>query len=262
MRNLFIFIVILFSALGGLSQTLKTVTALRIDQSPKIDGILNDSCWLSAETAADFIQNQLRPGEPSQQKSEVRIAYDDVAIYIGALLYDTSPDSILHELSTRDNEANADLFGVLFDTYNDDINAFGFFVTAAGTQIDARYSSEGQDFNWNAVWQSSVKYNEKGWVIEMKIPFSAVRFSARDEQTWGFNIIRKIRRYREMSFWNPVDPKIDAFVKQFGDLQGLKNLKPPPRLSLTPYVAGSFNHYPYKIIHPTVSAGDWILNMV
>ncbi len=246
MKKLFVFILFVLVLDNGFSQTVKKIGAYRTSVPPKIDGNLTDSCWTNAEAAVDLIQNMLHPGEPSAQKSEVKIAYDDVAIYIGAVLYDTSPDSILHELSTRDNEANADLFGILFDTYNDDINAFGFFVTAAGTQIDARYSSEGQDFNWNAVWQSSVKISKEGLLIEIKIPYSALRFSAKDEQTWGFNIIRKIRRTREMSFWNFVDPKIGAFVKQFGDLTGLKNLKPPPRLSLTPYVAGLFNNYPYN----------------
>ena len=242
-------VLILFMLSGikiSFSQTAnKSIAALRITQAPKIDGELNDSCWMYAEIAGDLIQNQLSPGAPSYKKTEVKITYDDDAIYIGALLHDES-DSILGELSTRDNEANADLFGILFDTYNDDINAYGFFLTAAGTQIDARYSSEGQDFDWNAVWLSSVKITREGWVVEIKIPYSALRFSAKDEQTWGFNIIRKIRRTREMSFWNFVDPKIDAFVRQFGDLTNLKNIKPPVRLSFSPYVAGLFNHYPYN----------------
>jgi hypothetical protein len=246
MKKLILFIFIAIGPEISFSQTVhKSLNALRVDHPPKIDGYLNDSSWIFAEVADDLIQNQLSPGSPSYKKTEVKIIYDDNAIYIGALLYDAS-DSILGELSTRDNEANADLFGILFDTYNDDINAFGFFLTAAGTQIDARYSSEGQDFNWNAVWQSVVKITKDGWVAEIKIPYSALRFSAKEEQTWGFNIIRKIRRTREMSFWNFVDPKIEAFVSQFGDLTNLKNIKPPPRLSFTPYVAGLFNHYPYN----------------
>jgi len=224
----------------------KSIKAIRTLSEPKIDGLLNDSCWARSETASNFVQRELHPDEPSEQNAEVKIVYDDVAIYIGAQLYDTSPDSILRELSTRDNEANADLFGILFDTYNDDINAYGFFVTAAGTQIDARYSSEGQDFDWNAVWISNTKINEKGWAIEMKIPYSALRFSKNEIQTWGFNIIRKIRRTREMSFWNRLDPTINAFVRQFGDLTGLEKIKPPIRLSFSPYVAGIINHYPYN----------------
>ncbi len=238
----------------------KSVNAIRTVVPPKIDGILDDTVWAKAETAVDFIQRDLHPGLPTQQKTEVKILYDDMALYVSANLYDSSPDSILRELSTRDNEANAELFGIFLDPYNDDINAYGFFVTSAGTQIDARYSSDGQDFNWNSVWMSAVKITDKGWAVELKIPYSAVRFSAKDIQTWGLNIIRKIRRLRENSFWNPINPKIDALVRQFGDLTGLKDLKPPTRLSLSPYIAGILNHFPYhdpniKDLNYTFSGG-------
>lgn len=229
----------------GFSQQ-KSLNAIRTFVSPKIDGVLDDTCWSKAEIADGFIQRDLHPGLPTEQKTEVKVLYDDVAIYISADLYDTSPDSILRELSTRDNEANAELFGVFFDTYNDDINAYGFFVTSAGTQIDARYSPDTQDFDWNAVWMSSVKINEKGWAVEMRIPYSALRFVEKEIQTWGFNMIRKVRRLRENSFWNPVDPKINALVRQFGDLTGLKDIKPPVRLSFSPYIASIINHYPYN----------------
>ncbi len=230
----------------GLAQQTRSVFATRIAQAPRIDADLSDSCWANALPANDFIQRELHPGKLSAQRSDVRFVYDDDALYIGAKLYDVSADSVLRELSTRDNEANADLFGVLLDTYNDDINAFGFYVTAAGTQIDARFSSEGEDFEWNAVWRSSVKTDPEGWIVEMEIPYSAIRFSKKDIQSLGLNIIRKIRRLRETSFWNPVDPRLGAFVRQCGDLYGISNVKPPLRLSLTPYIAGFAEHYPYN----------------
>jgi len=242
-RSLILFL--LFQTFVGIGQDAKSISATRINKAPKIDGLLEDSCWIGAEIAGDFTQRELHPGLPSEQKAEIKLLYDDDAIYVSAFLHDVSSDSVLHELSTRDNEANADLFGVFFDTYNDDINAFGFFVTAAGTQIDAKYSSQGQDFNFNAVWTSAVNITATGWAVEMMIPYSALRFSAKDVQDWGFNIVRKIRRLRETSFWNPLDPKIDALVRQFGHITGLRNIKPPIRLSITPYVAGTFNHYPY-----------------
>ncbi len=245
MKKTIIFLLFFICAQNIFSQN-RNVNAVRTSIAPKIDGILNDSCWDLAEVATDFIQRDLHPGLPSQQKTDVKILYDDVAIYVSANLHDNAPDSILRELSTRDNEANAELFGLFFDTYNDDINAYGFFVTSAGTQIDARYSADGQDFDWNAVWVSSVKIHETGWAVEMRIPYSALRFSEKEIQAWGFNIIRKVRRLRENSFWNPIDPKIGALVRQFGDLSGLKNIKPPVRLSFTPYVAGILNHFPYN----------------
>lgn len=241
----FLILVFFLTCYSGFSQQ-KSLEAFRISDAPKINGVLDDSCWLNIIPAKDFIQRDLHPGLPSEQKTEVRIVYDDEAVYIAARMFDSSPDSILHELSTRDNEANADLFGIFLDTYNDDINAFGFFVTAAGTQIDARYSENGQDFDWNAVWISAVKIDQVGWVAEFKIPYSALRFPKKDFQDWGLNLIRKVRRLRENSFWNPIDPKITALIRQSGDLTGLRNIKPPVRLSLSPYIAGIVDHYPYQ----------------
>src|SRR5207249_4794521 len=112
------------------------------------------------------------PGKPSFQRTEVKTIYDNSAVYVAAMMYDTSPDSILHELSQRDNMPNADRFILLLDTYNDDINAFEFGVTAAGVQVDGKQSSDGEDLTWNAVWQSSVKITDKGWTAELKIPYS------------------------------------------------------------------------------------------
>lgn len=228
------------------AQERKQVTAVRVEQPPAIDGSLDEDVWLKAEPASGFIQRERVPGAPTSQPTEVRILYDDVAIYVGAMMHDVSADSVLHELGKRDTEGNTDLFGLVLDTYNDDINAYGFFVTAAGVQIDARYSAEGQDFNWNAVWESATRITGKGWIAEFKIPHSAIRFGQKEEQVWGVNFLRKIRRLRENAFWNKVDPTIDGFILQSGDLLGIKNIKPPVRLSVTPYVSAYIQNYPYN----------------
>lgn len=243
----FSFLILLLTLYSGinkcLAQNKKEMQAVKVFSAPKIDGELNDSVWLNVPVANDFVQNQPDPGKPSQLKSEVKIVYDDVAIYVGAMLHEVSKDSILRELGRRDNEGNTDLFGLMLDTYNDDINAFGFFVTAAGVQIDARYSSEGQDFNWNAVWQSAVLLTDSGWMVEFKIPYSAIRFSKEPEQFWGVNFIRKIRRTRETSFWNQIDPKVSGLIIQSGDLTGINNITSPVRLSVTPYVSTYLENY-------------------
>jgi hypothetical protein len=246
LRAVFLLSSIILLTLPLWSQEQRVLHAARIASAPRIDGILNDTAWTNAEVAGGFIQNKLDPGAPSVRNTELRIVYDNEALYIGAELHDTSGDSVLRELSTRDIEANSDLFGVAFDTYNDDINAFAFLVTASGTQIDGRIS--GDDFNtdWNTVWISAVKVHSGGWTVEMKIPYSALRFPKKEIQKWGFNAIRKVRRLREESYWNFVDPKIESFVRQFGDLEGIANIKPPVRLSFTPYLAGLAEHYPYR----------------
>lgn len=247
MKRLLSFLFLFFS-LTSFALENKKVSAQRIQQSPKIDGVLDDEAWKMADPATDFIQRAPKPGEPSNQKSEVKIVYDDVAIYIGAMLYDSNADSVLRELSERDNEANADLFGLIIDTYNDDINGFGFFITAAGVQIDARYSPQGQDFNWNAVWQSQVKISDNGWIAEFKIPYSAIRFSKDSIQDWGVNFIRKIRRTREDAFWNNVNPSVNGLINQFGDIVGISDIKSPVRLSLSPYISAYAENYPYNVL--------------
>jgi hypothetical protein len=243
----FLFLLLLLPAVFSFAQTAKKKTvAQRVEQAPKIDGVLDDVVWENVPVATGFIQNAPHPGIPAAKRSEVKIIYDDVAIYVGAQLYDDHPDSILHELSQRDNEANADMFGVFLDTYNDDINAYGFFITAAGVQLDGRYSSQGQDLNWNAVWQSQAKINDKGWVVEFKIPYSAIRFPKVADQNFGFNIIRKVRRTREDQFWNELKPEVDGLINQSGDLEGISNIQSPVRLSITPYVASYMDNFPYN----------------
>lgn len=240
------------------SQEKKQLNALRTHQFPKIDGVLDDEAWKGVVVATDFIQRALEPGEPALRKTEVKIIYDDIAIYVGAMMYDDQPDSILCELCQRDNEANADLFGLILDTYNDDINGYGFFVTSAGVQIDARYSSNGQDFNWNAVWQSQIKINDLGWAVEFKIPYSALRFPIVAEQNWGLNFVRKIRKTRGVDFWNEIKPEIDGMINQSGDLHGISSIKSPVRLSITPYISSYLENYPYN--QPGQSNNSYSLN--
>ncbi len=244
MKFFLITINIFFISVIGFAQDRKNLTAQRVAEAPKIDGVLDDDVWKNIPIATDFIQREPKPGIPAKQKTEVKIIYDDIAIYIAAQLYDDKPDSILRELSQRDNEANADLFAIFFDTYNDDINAYGFATTSAGVQIDGRYSSDGQDLNWNAVWNSAISINEKGWCVEFKIPYSALRFPNKTEQIFGFNVVRKIRKTREQSWWNEQKPEIDGLVNQFGDLLGIANIKAPLRLSITPYISTYFQNEP------------------
>lgn len=228
--------------------TKKKLTATRTSVSPKIDGNIDDAVWANATIASDFIELRPVPGriEPKEGRTEIRLLYDDHAIYVSARMYD-NPDSVVHELVSRDQIGNADFIGVVFDTFLDGVNGYGFFVTAAGVQFDAKYSLIGnEDPNWNAVWESSVKLDNKGWTAEIKIPYSALRFSSKEIQNWGMNITRKRTGKNRQTFWNFVDPKVDGFVNQSGILEGLQNIKAPLRLSFSPYISTLINHYPYN----------------
>lgn len=229
--------------------TIKKLPAKKTTTAPEIDGNLNDKVWKDAPVATDFIELSPTAGrhEKPEERTEVRILYDNNAIYLGARMYETNSKKIAHELADRDNYGNADYIGIILDTYLDGINGSGFYVTAAGVQFDAKYSNGGtEDANWNAVWQSKVKIDKNGWTAEIKIPFSALRFPKKDTQIWGMNLVRKRQSEQKKMFWNEIDPKKNGFINQEGQLTGIEKLTPPLRLSFYPYVSTYFNNYPYN----------------
>ncbi len=231
------------SLVGG-----KIIDAVRVQTPPKIDGVLDDEVWKKAPIATGFIQDSPNPGKKASQETEVRVLYDNTALYISATMHDVSKDSIMRELSQRDNEGNTDIFAVFLDTYNDDQSGYGFVVHPTGVQWDARYSqAQGQDVSWDAVWVSEVTMDHNGWYVEMKIPYSAIRFPEKEIQEWGINFSRKIKRFREFSHWSPIDPTVNGFVNQWGSLQGIKNIEAPVRLMFMPYVSGYLEHYPHNV---------------
>jgi len=230
-----------FTVLSGWSQLpdKKEVSAVRITNPPKIDGDLSDDAWKSAPVATDFLQMYPFNGRPATHNSEVKIIYDNNAIYIGAMLTDPHPDSIYTELSERDKIGMTDYFGVYIDCYNDYLTAYGFIVTASGVQCDVKSTETGgEDFSWDAVWESEIKIVDDGWVVELKIPYSALRFPKKEKQLWGFQIFRQIMRYRQNTTWNLVDREVDGLNNQAGELHSIENIDPPLRLSFVPYVSG------------------------
>lgn len=211
--------------------------ATRTDFKIQIDGELDEEAWKSGEIASDFIALEPVPGIEASQPSDIRILFDDEAIYIGAYLKDVSADSVLRELTERDQIGNSDWFGFIVDTYRDNLNGFEFIVTAAGVQFDAKLSIFGEDNNWNAVWYSETTITDNGWYCEMKIPYSAIRFPKKEIQDWNINLVRNIRRNREKVFWNEIDPIVSGFLTQTGRMHGVENIISPFRLSITPYLA-------------------------
>ena len=225
--------------------TKKTYTIKRVSTAPKIDGSLDDAVWKEANIAKDFVM--LRPDagkkEPNNKKTEVKVVYDDNAIYVGAYMYDDKPENIPVEFQTRDNFGNADFFAFVINPFNDGINQFEFFLTSAGNQNDAIVTSNGEDFSWNAVWKSSVSIVKDGWIVEMKIPYAALRFSNDAKQTWSMNLHRNFRNTREQYVWNPVNVEAGSIAQYDGIINGIENIKPPLRLSFNPFISGSVTDY-------------------
>lgn len=253
--KLSIVLLVLVTSLSSVAQV-KSLQAVKVAVPPRIDGSLDDDAWKTALPATHFITNSPNFGKPSSVRTEVKVVYDNNAIYIGAFLYD-NPWEIHSQLNERDQEQGADVdyFAVFLDTYKDKQNGFQFLVTSQNVQTDAKLSSQttvdasmGQfgDLSWDAVWDSKVSIKKEGWVVEMKIPYSAIRFPKADIQNWGINFLRFTRRNTETSFWNPVNPNEGGFVNQFGNLTGLEHLSPPLRLSLSPYVSTGYRRSPQE----------------
>ncbi|HLG02266.1 MAG TPA: DUF5916 domain-containing protein [Bacteroidia bacterium] len=210
----------------------KMLGAKRIEISPKIDGKLDEDQWLNAAIATDFIQNSPTEGASVSFQTEIKILYNNDALYIGAMMYDKQPDSIARQLGLRDQGLNADNIRFVFDTYNTQQDGFEFIVTASGVQRDARLS----DWNFNAVWWSNVQILPNGWSAEIAIPWSALRFPTAKEQTWGMQVTRWVQRKFEFDQW-ALTPKGKANpMKYYGLLTGLSNIESPVRLAFTPYL--------------------------
>ncbi len=232
-----LFLIIVISHLLCFSQK-KTYKTQFTQNKITIDGKMNEAVWATVPIATDFVT--FRPDNGNQianeKRTEIKMVYDNDAIYILATMYDNEPTKILSEITQRDDLGTADLFSVFINGFNDQQQDFRFYVTASNVQADAQASdTTGEDFSWDAVWISKARISDFGWVVEMKIPYAALRFSADNKQTWGINFFREIRRDRQEYTWNFIDAKIASVTQQAGVVTGIENIKPPTRLFFLPY---------------------------
>ncbi len=216
----------------------KTYEMKKSTNAIKVDGFLVENQWDEANVATDFIVQSPVFGVKSEFISIIKMYYDENALYIAGELHDPHPDSVSYSMSQRDDFGNADWFFVTIDTYGKNNNGFSFGVTSAGVELDALAFTNYNDESWNAVWRSAVQKQDYGWSFEMKIPFSAIRFPNEYVQNWKVNFSRQVRRRRETSTWNPIDPNVYGDLTQSGFIKGVEGIKSPWRLSFTPYVTG------------------------
>ncbi|CAN5589703.1 hypothetical protein BH11BAC2_BH11BAC2_11270 [soil metagenome] len=237
----FLFFLNLLTVSINAQDTSRVAYAVRVDHLPNVDGKASDELWQSATPFGDFIQVRPNEGQPSTLRTEIRIVYTDYAVYVLAQLFDAEPDSICKQLGKRDAEdLNADNFFIKLDTYDKHQDAYVFGVSASGVQYDSRFS----DVTYDAVWKSAVTINQDGWVVEMEIPFSAIRFPKNEIQRWGLQFNRSIRRTRELDFWAYVPSIATNAQLYWGHLEGIKNIETPLRLSLTPYLSAGYENAP------------------
>lgn len=228
-----------------------TLRALRIEgELPTLDGRLEEAIWGEAEVATAFTQCAPDAGAKATERSEVRILYTDRAIYLGARMYDSSPDSIVAFLARRDEAIHSDWFFASFDSYRDRRTAFVFGVNPRGVRVDGlAFNDTEMDGSWDPVWEAVARVDSAGWTTEMRIPISQLRFDAGSrhedgEQVWGVQFYRVIARRGEAAFWAPITPEDAGFVSAFGDLHGLRHLDPPRRLEVLPYSVAQVTRAP------------------
>ena len=204
-----------------------------------IDGKFDEEIWKTTAVSKDFVSFDPDNGnpEPADSKTEVKIVYNNDAIYIAATMYD-DPKKILKEFSVRDDFGTSDFFGVFINGFNDGQQDFRFFVSASNGQADCQASeTNGEDFSWDAIWESQTRITDFGWVAEIKLPYAALRFSPSQKQTWSLNFMREIKRNRQKYTWNFIDKAKGTFIQQAGILEGIENIKTPTRLFFLPYTS-------------------------
>jgi len=232
----------------------KTMIAVRANTPPKIDGVLDDEVWQHAQFTTGFTQREPNEGEPATEKTTVQIVYDDEAVYVGIMCYDSNPGKIAARLYRRDglNEGESDWACVYFDPHHDHQTGNFFLVGPSGALKDGTiYNDEEFDTTWNGVWEAKTTIHAKGWTVEYKIPYHVLRFSSKEEYTWGMNVARRINRKHEHSFWVMVPKKESGLaslfghlqgksclVSRFGHLEGIKGIHPKKHLELLPFTLG------------------------
>jgi len=217
------------------SQTKAYQTHRLISKAPVIDGSFDEVAWEAVEWTGDFVQRDPNDGADPSQNTRFKILFDDNNLYIIIQAMDSVPGEIVRRLSRRDQD-DGDWLAVSIDSYDDKLTAFNFGVTSAGVQFDFMFVNDnGNDANWEAVYYTATKVDASGWIAEMRIPLSQLRFAKKDKHSWGLNIMRYIYRKQELSLWQPIPNMAPGFVSLYGKLQGLDGIKPKRDIELLPY---------------------------
>jgi len=230
----------------------KSIHAMRVATPPTIDGYLDEEIWTRVEPATDFIQRDPDEGKLASERSEIRVLYDDEAMYFGCMFYDSEPEKIVARLTRRDNEIESDRGSIRIDTFHDHQTGYEFTFNAAGVKVDILQFDDAnkEDESWDAVWDLQTRILANGWSAELKIPFRILRYRVVEGesggQEWGINFIRYISRKQESDRWAFTPKSQSGFISRFGHLAGLHNLPDPRQRELLPFVVGKQRYEPTR----------------
>ena len=212
------------------------VRAVRLAGKITVDGALREPVWSAGPATSGFLQLEPREGAPASEETVLRIAYDDEALYVGVQLLDSAPDSVMARLGRKDADMTTDWFAIAFDSYYDRRSAFYFGVSAGGTLYDGIiYNDAWTDDSWDGVWEGRALRDDSGWSVEMRIPFSQLRFREAQKHVWGVNCLREIGRKNEESYLVYTPKSSSGFVSRFPDLVGIEGIQSPMHVEVLPY---------------------------
>ena len=259
MKRIFLIIIaalIAIASVTGQATGKKQYRAEQITTEPVIDGILDEDIWQGGTWIDDFTQHEPYNGASATQRTEFKIVFDMDNLYVGIKAFDTSPDSIVNRLTRRD-QADGDLVAILLDSYHDLRTGFVFGISSAGVKYDFMITNDGQneDKSWDPNWWAKTSINNEGWIAEMKIPFSQVRFEKNSGDVWGLNMARVLYRKDETSFWQHIPKDAPGIVHLFGELTGLEEIKPRKIFDVTPYAVARTETFEAVPENPFMASG-------
>jgi len=222
----------------------------RVDQPPVVDGRLDEEIWLSAAVVDDFVQQEPAEGEPATERTVVRLLYDASALYLGVEAYDSAPEEVIATEMRRDSLRllDEDNFQVILDTFHDRRSGYMFVTSPLGAKLEQQVSEEGEggwrgtntsniNVNWDGVWDVVAHRTPEGWTAEIAIPMITLRFPENEEQVWGVNFMRNIRRKNEQVYWAPISKEYTLTrVSLAGTMTGITAVDQGMDLRVTPYV--------------------------
>ncbi|MEO7998495.1 MAG: DUF5916 domain-containing protein, partial [Gemmatimonadaceae bacterium] len=232
---------------AAIANALKHAQALRITgATPRVDGTLDDAVWSQAQSITDFVQKIPVEGAKPSVNTEVKLLYDDHALYVGARLRRNDPHAIRTSITRRDGESDAETFTVSLDTYLDRRTAYSFTVSSGGVRGDAYHSQDsedsGRETQFDPIWSARTQVDAEGWTAEMRIPFSQLRFNSGADQTWGLQLTRNVADIAERVQWTLIPIAAAGFSSRFGHLDGIQGIPPARHIEILPYVASDLTY--------------------
>ena len=242
----FIFLIVWCYYAHGQTDSTKTYLTAHVPGTPpQIDGYLDDAAWEQVEWAGnDFRQVNPDKGKPASVQTKFKILYDEKNLYVAFRCYDPEPDKIVKRMSRRDG-FDGDWVEINIDSYYDKRTAFSFTSSVSGVKGDEYISNNGEDWDagWDPIWYLKTNIDEEGWVAELRIPLSQLRFTDKEELTWGIQVQRMYFRNLERSQWQYIPPDAGGYVHLMGEMKGIKGVRPQKQLEVQPYLVAKTERF-------------------